>query len=554
MANSHLVVDGSNIATEGRTIPSLAQLDEAVRDFVQEHNFDNLVVVVDATFAHRIDASERDQYEEAVLNGELLTPPAGAVGRGDAFVLQIAERSGATILSNDSFQEFHATYEWLFTEGRLWGGKPVPGVGWVFVARVPVRGPVSRRATREAKASKSASSDEEATTSSTSSKSRSRKSASSPDEKPASDTGRAKSGRGSAERGSSGRSSATAGDAKPSDTRSDESASGAGKSKSRSNSKAGSKAQVSAASAASSSAAGGKSQGSERSEGKGRSSSRSRSKSSSPINTPVNFLNFVTKYPLGSIASATVIEFSSHGAYVDVDGARCYVSLKSMGDPAPRSAREVLAMGEVRPFIVQGFDTPRRGIDLALPGFEQFEADSASTMSGSGSNDPGHDDAEDTNPTFLLREPAEEAAVVAKKKAPAKKAAAKKTAAKKAPAKKVVAKKVVAKKAPAKASATKAAAKKTVAKKTVAKKVTAKKAPAKKTVAKKAPAKKAPAKTAAKKAPAKKTVAKKVTAKKVTAKKAPAKKTVAKKTVAKKAPAKKAPAKTAAKKAPAKKR
>ena len=151
MANTHLVVDGSNIATEGRTAPSLAQLDQAVRDFTSEHSFDNVVVVVDATFAHRIDVSEKEIYEEGVLAGELLTPPAGAVGRGDAFVLQIAERSGATILSNDSFQEFHATYEWLFSDGRLWGGKPVPGVGWVFVPRVPVRGPVSRRAVREKK-------------------------------------------------------------------------------------------------------------------------------------------------------------------------------------------------------------------------------------------------------------------------------------------------------------------------------------------------------------------------------------------------------------------
>ncbi|NLF06022.1 MAG: hypothetical protein GX593_13620, partial [Actinomycetales bacterium] len=151
MAHSHLVVDGSNIATEGRTSPSLAQLDEAVTDFTREHHFDNVVVVVDATFAHRIDPSEREEYEAAVNAGEILTPPAGAVGRGDAFVLQIADRSGATVLSNDSFQEFHPKYEWLFDDGRLWGGKPVPGVGWVFVARVPVRGPVSRRATRDAK-------------------------------------------------------------------------------------------------------------------------------------------------------------------------------------------------------------------------------------------------------------------------------------------------------------------------------------------------------------------------------------------------------------------
>ena len=130
MATSQLVVDGSNIATEGRTAPSLAQLDEAVRDFLKDRSFDNVVVVVDATFPNRIDQSERDAFEEGVLEGELLTPPAGAVGRGDAFVLQIAEQTGATVLSNDSFQEFHATHEWLFEDGRLWGRQ----------ARCPVSG------------------------------------------------------------------------------------------------------------------------------------------------------------------------------------------------------------------------------------------------------------------------------------------------------------------------------------------------------------------------------------------------------------------------------
>ena len=43
------------------------------------------------------------------------------------------------------FQEFHGEYDWLFDEGRLIGGKPVPGVGWIFVLRSPVRGPKSRR-------------------------------------------------------------------------------------------------------------------------------------------------------------------------------------------------------------------------------------------------------------------------------------------------------------------------------------------------------------------------------------------------------------------------
>ncbi len=123
---SHIVVDGSNIATEGRSMPSLQQLSEAVTAFMADYPDVPVTVVVDATFGHRIDKSERAEFDEAVANNELVAPPAGAVGRGDAFVLNIARKSGATVLSNDSFQEFHGTHEWLFDEGRLIGGKPVP--------------------------------------------------------------------------------------------------------------------------------------------------------------------------------------------------------------------------------------------------------------------------------------------------------------------------------------------------------------------------------------------------------------------------------------------
>src|SRR5271166_2512756 len=142
----YVVVDGSNLATEGRTTPSLAQLDEAVRAFSGENPGAQIVVVVDASFEHRIDPSERRQLEEAELHGELVSPPAGAIGRGDAFVLRIAERTGATVLSNDSFQEFHAEHPWLFDPDRLVGGKPVPGVGWIFTPRTPGRGAKSRQA------------------------------------------------------------------------------------------------------------------------------------------------------------------------------------------------------------------------------------------------------------------------------------------------------------------------------------------------------------------------------------------------------------------------
>src|SRR5919106_1825493 len=151
MSMKHVVIDGSNIATEGRDAPSLAQLDEAVRAFIDEYAPDAVTVVVDATFPNRIEAKERQTFEDAVDANELITPPAGAIGRGDAFVLQIARKADASILSNDSFQEFHGDYPWLFEPGRLIGGKPVPHVGWVFMERVPVRGPTSRRSVSEAR-------------------------------------------------------------------------------------------------------------------------------------------------------------------------------------------------------------------------------------------------------------------------------------------------------------------------------------------------------------------------------------------------------------------
>jgi hypothetical protein len=151
MPARHVIVDGSNLATEGRSMPSLEQLDQAVREFMAENPNDVVTVVVDASFGHRIDPSEVPTFDEAEAAGEVISPPAGAIGRGDAFLLRIAEKVGATVLSNDSFQEFHGDHPWLFEKGRLVGGKPVPGVGWIFMDRTPVRGQKSREVVKEAK-------------------------------------------------------------------------------------------------------------------------------------------------------------------------------------------------------------------------------------------------------------------------------------------------------------------------------------------------------------------------------------------------------------------
>ena len=92
MTVKHVVVDGSNLATEGRALPSLQQLDEAVRAYLEQYKPENITVIVDASFPNRIDPSERAAFEGALTAGELITPPAGVIGRGDAFLLQIADR------------------------------------------------------------------------------------------------------------------------------------------------------------------------------------------------------------------------------------------------------------------------------------------------------------------------------------------------------------------------------------------------------------------------------------------------------------------------------
>jgi Zc3h12a-like Ribonuclease NYN domain/S1 RNA binding domain len=304
MPARHVVVDGSNMATEGSSLPSLKQLDEAVREYLIENPDDIVTVVVDATFGHRIPTEERTQFEEAEAAGEIVSPPAGAIGRGDAFLLRVADKVGAVVLSNDSFQEFHGEYEWLFDKGRLIGAKPVPGVGWIFTPRTPVRGPKSRESVKEAKRKRHAERVEEP----------------------------AESGLDMAAERSRGH----GGDRKL------QRAIAAAVEEAVEPSKAGRKR---------------------------RRRRRGGEVPSEPLNEPFNFITFIAAHQLGDEVEGSVDEFSSHGAFISVDGARCYLPLSAMGEVPPRSAREVLRKSERRSFVVQAFDAMRRGIELALPGF-----------------------------------------------------------------------------------------------------------------------------------------------------------------------------------------
>jgi hypothetical protein len=521
MSPQRVVVDGSNIATEGRSLPSLVQLDEAVRAYREEHPDAEMIVVVDATFAHRIPESEREMFEEAAAHNELVYPPAGAIGRGDAFLLRIAEKTEAIVLSNDSFQEFHGEHDWLFERGRLIGGTPVMGVGWIFVARTPVRGPKSREAVKEAKRGKARIGSKEA-------------SQPMPVPKAPPPRVKAKDAKDAAKAGAK-------------DGAKDGAKAGAKARKDGTRPKAGKlKAAIEEATeeAVTSDVA-----------RSGRKRRRKRKGGSAPalptVNEPLTFIQFIAEHQPGAQVEGEVESFASHGAFVLVGDARCYVPLSAMGNPPPRSAREVLTRGETRPFVVQALDAPRRGIELALPGFVH--------VAGQPTDETVEAEIEEAPPPITPAKRGRKKAAAGRVGAPVKPFG--KDAVPIVPDAPVElpiasrAKKATKKKAssPAKKAAKKAAAaKKPVVTKTApAKKTREKKPPEKKPKKKAAPPTKKPPKKAA--PPAKKPARKAAPpARKTPAKKAPAAKKPASKQSASKAASRPAP-KNAGKKAATKK-
>lgn len=410
----HVIVDGSNLATEGRTQPSLAQLNEAVLAFIEEFPDVKVTVVVDATFGHRINKREVNEYNEAVDNNELVAPPAGAVGRGDAFVLSIADKVKASILSNDSYQEFHGKYPWLFDEGRLIGGKPVPHIGWVFVERLPVRGATSRRAMKAggkvvAKEPPKASSE-----------------ASRPMPVPKAPPPGAK------RKAIDNASLTNEATVKTADKRAAD--------KQRTDK--------------------------QRTDKRGAAAKNSKSKASvtktrapksdqiqaRPTNTAdvMAYLTFVEKHPVGAVVKGVVDGFAANGVIVKVGEIRGYAPLRLLGNPAPRRPRDVFAMGESVTLMIAGYTAARRSVDLGI-------SDVVSTM-------------------LAKKQPDKKIAIkknVAEKKL-AKKVAGKKLVAGDRPVRKTVNKKATTKKITTKKITAKKTATDVTAKKS-AKKITAKK-------------------------------------------------------------------------------
>ncbi len=247
---------------------------------MNEYPDTKVTVVVDATFGHRIDKREVAEFNDAIDNNELVSPPAGAVGRGDGFVLTIAKKIGATVVSNDSYQEFHQDHPWLFDGGRLMGGKPVPLVGWVFIDRLPVRPSAAKsvkKASREANRPMPI-----------------------PRTPPP-------------------------------------------------NIKLAAKTKVISAPPSAP-------------------APTVRTKPTTSVNELAPFLEFVEKYKIGSKVKGTVDSYSAHGVYVRIGDVRGYLPLRLMANPAPRSAREFVKIGQQVSLVVSSFTAARRSIDVGIVG------------------------------------------------------------------------------------------------------------------------------------------------------------------------------------------
>lgn len=332
-----VVVDGSNFATEGRVTPSLAQLDEAVRAFIDEHPNAEVIVVADASFEHRVAPNERAHFKGAELAGEIVTPPAGAIGRGDAFILKIADRIKGVVLSNDSFQEFHDEYPWLFDEGRLIGGKPVKGVGWVFTPRLPVRNTKTSRPVKKLSVTLSDGAKPSIGTTLTPVKAaKAKKVPAKVPTKVAKVPRKAKKSLKVVEA-----------EKKPA--------------------KATKKSPVKVAKAPPKPKKATKSVEAPASPPPAVALRRGRN----PVNPEADFALFRSAHRIGSRVEGEVTAFTSHGAVIKVvlkngQSIECYAPTTSLGTPAPARARDVLKRGDRRTFRLVTVDAERRIAELAL--------------------------------------------------------------------------------------------------------------------------------------------------------------------------------------------
>jgi transcriptional accessory protein Tex/SPT6 len=93
-----------------------------------------------------------------------------------------------------------------------------------------------------------------------------------------------------------------------------------------------------------------------------------RTKPTTAVNELTPFLEFVEKYKIGSKVKGVVETYSAHGVYVRIGNVLGYLPLRLMANPAPRSARDFVKIGQQVSLVVSSFTASRRSIDVGIVG------------------------------------------------------------------------------------------------------------------------------------------------------------------------------------------
>ena len=110
-----IVIDGANVAYEeksGGGKPKLSNLLKVRRE-LEERGFETLIVV-DASLKYDID--DQQQLEKLIESQQVRQVPAGT--DADFFILDIADRCDARIVTNDQYRDYKDRYPWI-PERRL---------------------------------------------------------------------------------------------------------------------------------------------------------------------------------------------------------------------------------------------------------------------------------------------------------------------------------------------------------------------------------------------------------------------------------------------------
>lgn len=135
----NIIVDGSNVcARAGGQDFSIARLESAIAAVRADAPAANLRVFVDASLRWKISPSEQERLNLLINNDSVVQAPAGIPA--DDFILSEANASGAIVVSNDAFRQFHSMYPWLVDKrsGRLVGAViNESNRSWTFLERNP---------------------------------------------------------------------------------------------------------------------------------------------------------------------------------------------------------------------------------------------------------------------------------------------------------------------------------------------------------------------------------------------------------------------------------